>query len=233
MEDITREPVSIPYAGAGGPQTRLLIVSRVRLLREGLASILSQRPRVDAVCSAAGVDSTLRLVRSFEPTLILLDISTEDGLQTARGLAEAAAGVPVLGFAARAGDDDVVAYAQAGVTGFIAREASTDEMFDSIERAAAGELLCSPRVAAALFRQLAALAIAQRTSSEPAVLTGRERQVVRLIDDGLSNKAIARELAIEVSTVKNHVHNILDKLQVTRRGQAAARMRDSSMGRLA
>jgi len=88
-----------------------------------------------------------------------------------------------------------------------------------------GEAVCSPRVAGALLRRIAALATDGRSDRVPAHLTKREREIMGLIDEGLSNKEIAKRLRIEVATVKNHVHNILEKLQVHRRGEAAARVR--------
>src|SRR5881296_1366294 len=95
-----------------------------------------------------------------------------------------------------------------------------------------GVAICSPRVAACLLRRVAALAAGHGGDLPRAQLTNREREIVRLIDNGLSNKEIARALGIEVATVKNHVHNILEKLQVHRRGEAAARVRGTSRGRM-
>ena len=202
-----------------------MVISPVRLLRDGLAAMLAQRPSVHCVHVAASAEAALLAFSEFAPTLMLLDVATDDGLATAHRLAEAAPEVQRLGFAARAHDHDMLAYAKAGITGFVPREASTEELFDAIERAGRGELLCSPRLVAIMFRQLAVLAGPVRPDGEAVRLTGREREIVQFIDEGLSNKEIARLLGIEVSTVKNHVHNILEKLQVTRRGEAAARLR--------
>jgi two-component system, NarL family, nitrate/nitrite response regulator NarL len=204
---------------------QILIVSPVRLLRDGLAALLRERPNVQSVEAAESTEWALQALERFTPTLILLDVATNDGLTVARRLAGAANGVQILGFAARAHDHDVLAYASAGITGFIPREASAQDLFDAVDRAINGELLCSPRIAAALFKRLAALSSAPKPNAGSAQLTGREREVVRFIDEGLSNKEIARVLSIEVSTVKNHVHNILEKLHVTRRGKISARVR--------
>lgn len=204
---------------------QILIVSPVRLLRDGLAALLRKRPNVQSVEVAESTELAVQALECFTPTLILLDVATNDGLTVARRLAGAANGVQILGFAARAHDHDVLAYASAGITGFIPREASAEDLFDAVDRAVNGELLCSPRIAAALFKQLAALSSASKPNAGSAQLTSREREVVRFIDEGLSNKEIARVLSIEVSTVKNHVHNILEKLHVTRRGKISARVR--------
>ena len=97
-----------------------------------------------------------------------------------------------------------------------------------------GEAACSPRVAAALLRRVADRgARARRLDGEFAPLTSRERQIVALIDEGLSNKEIAARLCIELSTVKNHVHNLLEKLGARGRGEAAARVRMARDARIA
>jgi DNA-binding NarL/FixJ family response regulator len=204
---------------------RIMIVSLVRLLREGLAAILIQHPAFQDVCAVADADAALAALSSFDPTLVLLDIAGEDGLAAGRLIANAAPSLHILGFAARAREHDVLAYARSGVSGFVSCEASTEDLIDAIGRAARGELLCPPKVAGILFRHLAAQTRIADAHPRHAPLTERERQIVHCIDQGYSNKEIARHLSIELSTVKNHVHSILDKLQVARRGEAAARMR--------
>ena len=203
----------------------LLIVSLVRLFRDGLTFMLEQRPGVRSVCAVESADAAISALERARPTLVLLDVASEDGLLAGRRIADAAPWLPILGFAARAQDHDVVAYARAGISGFVPCDASVTDLFDAIERAGKGELLCSPRAAGTLFRQLAALTGEPRSELQRDQLTSREREIVSLIDVGLSNKEISRRLRIEVSTVKNHVHNIIEKLRVTRRGEAAARMR--------
>jgi DNA-binding NarL/FixJ family response regulator len=210
---------------ASDGRLQILIVSPVRLLRDGLAVLLRQRPNMRSVEAVESAELAIEALERFTATIILLDVATEDGLTVARRLADAARGVQILGFAARAHDHDVLAYASAGITGFVPREASAQDLFDAIDRAVNGELLCSPRIAATLFKHLAALSSAPKPDLGSSQLTGREREIVRFIDEGLSNKEIARHLSIEVSTVKNHVHNILEKLHVTRRGKVPARVR--------
>jgi two-component system nitrate/nitrite response regulator NarL len=204
---------------------RILIVSPVRLLRDGLATILDSRARVHSVCSAPNADVALAALAKFGPTLILMDVASDDGLSAARRLLAASAGIHMLGFAAREYDHDVLAYAEAGMSGFVPRDASTDDLFEAIDRAMNGELLCSPSAAGTMYRRIAAMAGIRGNERDTPHLTGREREIVRCIDLGLSNKEIARELYIGVSTVKNHVHNILEKLRVSRRGEAAAQIR--------
>lgn len=184
---------------------RILMVTPVRLLRDGLTGMLRRRYGAARVCTAAGAESAVVAVQEFLPTLILLDVASDDGLDIAHTLIASGSSLRILGFAARADDRDLLAYARAGITGFVPREASTGELFDAISHAMRGEM----------------------PAAESLLLTDREREIVCRIDEGLSNKQIARDLRITVSTVKNHVHNILEKLHVTRRGEAAARVRVS------
>jgi len=218
-------------AGAPNQAMRCLIVSPVRLLRDGLTMLLRQYPRVEAARTAASAADALGVLREFPATLVLLDIGWPDWPETLRQISTASAGVQVLGFAATDPEQDVLVYAAAGITGFVSRDASIEDLFDALDRAMRGELLCSPRVAGAMFRQLTTLAGALdvELDVERVQLTGREREIMQFIDAGLSNKEIAQRLRMGVSTVKNHVHRILEKLQVTRRGEAAARLRRSML----
>jgi DNA-binding NarL/FixJ family response regulator len=108
------------------------------------------------------------------------------------------------------------------MAGYVPRDGSLSDLVAAIESAAHGELRCSPKIAASLFQRVARLTDETRHST--ASLTRREEEIARLIDQGLSNKQIARRLQIEVSTVKNHVHSVLKKLQATRRTLVATRL---------
>ncbi|HEV7991357.1 MAG TPA: response regulator transcription factor [Gemmatimonadaceae bacterium] len=209
---------------------QFLIVSPVRLLRDGLAMLLGQRPQVTAVRTAASAEDALILLRDFRPTLVLLDVGSPARPHVLRQIATTSPSAQVLGFAAGDNDEDVLAYAEAGIAGFVSRDASIDDLFDALERAARGELLCTARTAGTMFRRLAALAGSREVVADDAQLTSRERQILKFVDEGLSNKEIAHRLQIGVSTVKNHVHRILEKLHVSRRGEAAARLRRTVAG---
>ena len=133
-------------------------------------------------------------------------------------------GRPIVAMGIPHADEHVLAFAETGVLGFVEREATVEELVDSVEarRAARRAVrLAWPRRSCA-NRGARRRRVCPRTES---ALTAREPRSVELIAEGMSNKEIARRLYIEVATVKNHVHNILEKLQVNRRGEAAARMR--------
>jgi len=204
---------------------RALVASDIRLYREGLADGLARSGRVEVAGTAADPATTVELTRELAPDLVLVDLvmaGWEDAVRAVVG-AENGARVVVLGV--REVEDDVIACAEAGVSGYVTREASLDELTDVVESVARGESPCSPRISALLLRRVAETAGRGRGVPAAERLTRREAEIVGLIDEGLSNKQIAGRLSIEPATVKNHVHSILEKLQVERRAEAAARVR--------
>ncbi|MGH7516520.1 MAG: LuxR C-terminal-related transcriptional regulator [Gemmatimonadales bacterium] len=211
---------------------RVAIVADVRLYREGLVQILSRDSKIRVVATAAQREEALACLSDTQPDVILVDMAFPDSHQVVRLILEHAPAGRVLALGVAEDEGDVLGCAEAGVSGYVPREASVEELVTVIESVARGEAICSPRVAASLLRRVAALAAGQGGRFPRVQLTSREREIVRLIDSGCSNKAIANDLGIEVATVKNHVHNILEKLQVHRRGEAAARVRNAQRGRV-
>jgi len=206
--------------------TSIIVITDVRLYLEGLAELLTREEDVDVVGTAGDAKEALLRVTNCRPNLALLDMTMAGALDLARRIRREARTTQVLSFAGPEAEDVVVACAELGVGGYLTREASLADVIIAIDSVARGETLCSPRMAPTLFRRVGALAqqIAYRTPPA-ARLTRREHEVITLIDQGLSNKEIAHELCIELATVKNHVHHILEKLNVRRRGEAAARLR--------
>jgi DNA-binding NarL/FixJ family response regulator len=141
-----------------------------------------------------------------------------------RALRERRPGTPIVGFGVEEVEGEVLACAEAGLAGYVPCDASLDDLVMRIQSVFRGELMCPPRIAASLFRRLESASANAAPAATALALTSREREVLTLIGGGLSNKEIAGRLNIEVSTVKNHVHNLLEKLQVTSRAQAAARL---------
>jgi two-component system nitrate/nitrite response regulator NarL len=205
--------------------TNVLIVDDTRLYREGLADILMRERRVDAVETAADPAAAVHQLITSSPDVVLLNTAMTDCTEILHRIADAAERVPVVVLGVSESETDVIAWAEAGVAGYLFKTGSLADLVGVIHDALRGEVLCPPRLTGALLRRLAALAAERRPHIETARLTAREREILELIDDGLSNKDIARHLSIEVRTVKNHVHNILEKLRVHRRGEAAAQVR--------
>jgi two-component system, NarL family, nitrate/nitrite response regulator NarL len=204
---------------------RVLIVAHIRLYREGLAQMLQQEQRIRVVGTAVGADEAVTALQEHEPDVVLLDMAIPDNVWLVRALVAAVPGTKVVALAVPEVEREVIACAEAGVAGYVTREGSVEDVVEAVESVARGEMLCSPRMAATLLQRVATLALERSPGSIEARLTRRELEILDLIDQGLSNKEIARRLTIELSTVKNHVHNVLEKLNVSRRGEAAARAR--------
>jgi two-component system, NarL family, nitrate/nitrite response regulator NarL len=220
--------VSGPSTTSLRPRIETFVLVSVRLYRDGIADALREDDRFSVVGSTASLESADEqlIALSRPPEVALIDAGIPDGTRTAHALRRVWPQARIVALAVREVDEDVVAWVEAGVSGLVSRDATLAELLDAIEAAAHDEVLTTPSVAAALLRRVAALAN-ERTNGGDAVLTRREREIIRLIDDGLSNKEIAASLRIELATVKNHVHHILVKLGVRRRAEAAALFRAS------
>ena len=204
---------------------RVLIVGDIRLYREGLEHVLSGSERVTLVGTASCGEEAIERTGRLNPDIVLLDMAMRDAHSTVQQMTHIAPDTKVVALAVPEIDSEVIACAEAGVAGYVTREGSLDDVIQIIEAAAKGELRCSARIAGSLLRRIATLAAGRHEPGPMACLTNRESDIMALIEEGLSNKEIARKLGIEVATVKNHVHNILEKLHVHRRGEAAAVMR--------
>lgn len=204
---------------------RALVASDIRLYREGLAEGLRSSGRVELVGTAADPAASIAAAGDLAPDVVLVDLAMTGWEETVRELVATGDEIRVVVLGVREVEDEVLACAEAGVSGYVTREASLDELVDVVESVARGESLCSPRISALLLRRVTELSGSRRQPDLADRLTPRETQIVELIDEGLSNKQIAGRLSIELATVKNHVHSILEKLQVERRGEAAAQVR--------
>ena len=203
---------------------RLLLVDEIRLYLEGLAQLLRNEPGIDVVATAAGADEAVRALREQRPDVVLLDVALPENAWLVRGLITAVPGTRIVALAVPDSEQEVVALAEAGIVGYVTRAASVGDLVAVVQAVTRGETLCSPRMVASLFQHIATLTLKQSPANESR-LTQRELEILELIEEGLSNKEIARHLTIEISTVKNHVHNILQKLNVSSRTEAAVRAR--------
>lgn len=215
------------YAGQdadGEGTSRVLLVADVSVHRDGLVDQLDREPGIEVVGATSDLAESVTEIWRLGPDLVLLDVAADERVPAIAALVAAIPEVRVVAFAVPETESDIVACAEAGVAACVTREASFDELVATIERVGSGESLCSPHVAAILLRRVATLA-AQRSDDPAASLTARERDILELIDEGLLNKEIAQRLCIELPTVKNHVHHILEKLEVHSRHEAAALLR--------
>ena len=178
---------------------------------------LSDEDGIEVAGSAHG-DVACMAVGWSDADVILIDGESLAGPGTIRALAAAAPDAKIVVTGVREDESEVVDLVEAGIAGYATVEQPLVELAAVVAAAADGVLQCSPRVSAALAERVATLAAVRQQSNSHA-LTPREREIAALITDGLSNKQIARRLSIEPATVKNHVHNILSKLGVSRRDQ--------------
>ena len=210
VEDGTREAAS-PLAPS------VFIVSDIKLFREALAISLAADRTLRVAGDGASFDILTRLAL-VRPDVLLLDLAAAESLAAPRAAHAILPGLRIVAFAVA--EMDVMACIEAGVCGYVARDGSVADVVRAVRHALSGEALCSPRVAAMLFDRIAALT--EGGSAADPCLTMREAEVAGLLRLGLSNKLIARRLGLSSATVKNHVHNVLRKLGLERRGEISA-----------
>lgn len=203
---------------------RVLVVAAVRLYREGMTYNLERRAGIALAGCAESRAEALHVAITNDPQVVVLDMATSESLVLVRELKQSLPEIKVIAFAVAENESDVIACAEAGVNGYVPPRGSMDDLATAINSVMRGELLCSPAVAGTLLRRVRTLAEQESKPQLQGGLTSREHEIVSLIDTGLSNKEIAVRLHIEVATVKNHVHNLLDKLHVTTRAEAAAQV---------
>lgn len=205
---------------------RVVVIGDIRLLCDGLAHYLRRVPNVTVAAVAESRPAALEKCRRLEPDIALVDMAMPESMDTVRQLGEAAPETRIVGISVPEEGGAVIACAEAGVSAYVAREGSLEDLTRTLANVMRGEAQVSPRVAAALLRRLADLGRGGGESGVSAAspLTNREAEIAELVRAGLSNKQIARQLRIRLPTVKNHVHNILEKLNVSRRTQIAGRL---------
>jgi two-component system, NarL family, nitrate/nitrite response regulator NarL len=198
---------------------RVLVVADVRFYSEGLVLVLGRDADVEVTGAVAGRDA-LDAVKRDRPDVVLLDVATAGARMLPRMLSDTGAHPQVVALAVRNEAGDVLAWAEAGVASYVTIDGTIDELISTIKSVNRGELDCSPSMASSLLHRIGALSAAGQ-HQQARRLTGRENEIVDLLAAGMSNKQIARQLYIELPTVKNHVHNIFEKLNVSHRQEAA------------
>jgi two-component system nitrate/nitrite response regulator NarL len=204
-----------------GPTT-VFVIADVLLYREGMREILGRHPELDVVGVAESVGDGLGRLVALQPQLVLVDEPATRATEVVAAVRRAAAQARVVVVAVADDDQDVIAWAEAGVSGYVTRDESLNTLVAVIRAVGRGEFLCSPRLAATLLRQVTKSAARPYAGRLDQRLTAREHEVLAFVEHGLSNKQIAHRLAIALPTVKNHVHNILGKLGARGRCEAIA-----------
>lgn len=206
-----------------------------RLYRDGLANILGTHTDIRIVGVVSDLAQLLDHVHISPPDIVLMRMGMRGCIDTLQTVVRTAPAVKVVMLGVSESEDEVITCAEAGAAGYLPRTGSLGDLLDVLRSVSLGETLCSPRIAATLLKRIATLAGTAKQLRAPSSngdfrrLTTREREIVGLIDQCLSNKEIAQRLAIDVHTVKNHVHNILQKLHVHRRSEAARRIGEGNL----
>jgi two-component system, NarL family, nitrate/nitrite response regulator NarL len=203
----------------------VFVICSVRLIREAIAHLFSAEEAVIVVGHAEDLDDGVDAIRTGRPDLVLVDVSREDGPGTISRLSEQNRDSKIVALGISEVERDVVACAEAGAVAYLTRHASVADAIEAFQSAKRGEASCSPRITATLLRRVRTLAAERGLAREETHFTTREIEVIELVARGLSNKEIGQVLSIEVATVKNHVHNIFQKLNIHRRAQAISWLR--------
>lgn len=211
------------------PTVRVMVLADVRLYREGLANLVGSHDSLILVGAGPVDGSVAEHVVASRPDIVLLDAEAACNTSIVRDLQQLAPQIRVIAYGVQDEERQALRCAETGVAAFVMGDASGLELIGTILNLARGEFQCSPRVAAMLVRRVSALAQGIEAEPQHDRLTPRERSILALINEGLSNKDIAKRLGIELSTVKNHVHHILEKMHALRRAQAAASFRRSQL----
>ena len=206
---------------------RLLIVDDHNLFRQGLIRILGDYQQLQIVGQAANGQDALTLVEQLRPDLVLMDVNMPvlSGPDAVRALRTRFPGLPVIMLTVSERDEDLFEAIRAGAQGYLLKNTSAAELIDALQRVHDGEAILAPSMAVRLlaeFRTLAEAAPKEPVPPQVDALSERELEVLRLVAQGLSNKAIADSLNLSEHTVKTHLANILDKLHLRSRAHAAA-----------
>ena len=210
---------------------RILIVDDHRLFREGLAALFALLPGLLVVGEAVSGADGVRQAQSLQPDVVLMDIQMSDlnGIEATRAITAASPHIGVVMVTMFEDDDSVFAAMRAGARGYVLKGADQEEIVRVIEAVGRGEALFGPAVA----RRLSHFFAQPRPPLPPTVfpeLSEREREILALLAQGLNNAEIASRLDLAIKTVRNHISNIFNKLQVVDRAQAIIRARQAGLG---
>jgi DNA-binding NarL/FixJ family response regulator len=201
------------------------------LLRDGLRALFASVSDIEVVGEAATGAEVIGKADQLQPDVILMDIQMPgvNGIQATRQIVNKHPNIGVIVVTMYKDDDSVFAAMRAGARGYILKGADQEEMLRAIRAVARGEALFGPEIAARLVKFFSSPQSDLSPQAFPE-LTAREREVLDLIAKGLNNQAIANRLSISEKTVRNHISNIFNKLQVVDRAQAIVKAREAGMG---
>jgi DNA-binding NarL/FixJ family response regulator len=197
-------------------QKNIIIIDDHPLFREGLKTIISRDDRFKVVGEAGSGHEGFDMVKKLKPDLVVIDISLPDqsGIQLARDLRELLSEIKILIVSMHSKIDYIAEAFQAGATGYVVKESASERLLQGLKSVAKGDYYLDSSVSHAVVENLmkSPLKAAKITDADYATLTPREQEVMRLLAEGLSSKAVAEKLFISPKTVENHRANIMNKL---------------------
>lgn len=202
---------------------RVLVVEEVRAICEIIATVLRSEPDLAVVGCATGIDESVAHLSDCDVAVVNACMTTDTSVRLVRGLRRLAPRVKVVVMGLARSQHAILQCVEIGVAGYVLKDSSLDDLLKSIRAADRNEAMVAPPLAATLVSYVAELVGLDSGDSDPCgpeSLTRREREVLGLVQQGLTNQEIAAKLVIELGTVKNHVHNILRKLNVNSRRDA-------------
>jgi DNA-binding NarL/FixJ family response regulator len=207
---------------------RLLVIEDNRLLREGIVAMAEIQPDIKVIGAIGDSERTFQKIKKLKPHIVLLDLGlrNENSLRLVESVKEQSLRSKIIVMDLFPMQADIYEFVKAGVSGFILKDASVEDFLSTIRLVANGAKVLPPHLTESLFSQIVDHAvnsthIAPSRLVESVRMTKRERQVINLISDGMTNKEIAQKLHLSTYTVKSHVHNILEKLALHTRVQIA------------
>jgi len=205
----------------------VLLADDQRLMREGLATLLALADDIEIVGQAADGQEAIDLAKRHKPNVILMDVQMPhvDGIAATQAIRAALPDTKVIMLTTFSDDEYLMAGLRAGAIGYLLKDMPSEQLVDAIRSAAKGQSPIGPEMARKLVN-LVTHSPAMSKSSVVSELSDREIEVLKLIAAGLSNKEIAEQLVIAEGTAKNHVSNILSKLEARDRAQAVARAKE-------
>ncbi|MCS7179236.1 MAG: response regulator transcription factor [Anaerolineae bacterium] len=202
---------------------RILLVDDHILFRKGLARLLDAQPDFQVIGEASDGAEGVEKARALRPDVVLMDLRMPlcDGLEATRQIKRELPGIRVVVLTVSEDDQDFLAAIRCGADGYLVKSMRPEALFQELRGLAQGETPLSRTMTGKLLRQVARAASSPLLAIQPDTLSPRERQVLALLAEGLSNEEIAGELGIAENTVRNHVRHILEKLGLKNRVQAA------------
>jgi DNA-binding NarL/FixJ family response regulator len=209
---------------------RILLIEDNRLLREGITAMINGEADMKVVAASGGNENTVRKTRTLRAQVILIDLSlrNQNGVRMVASLAKETPQLRVIGMGLIPTQVDIVEFVQAGASGFILKDATVKDFLRTIRSVAHGGKVLPPPLTHSLFSHVVEFALEKGGGRVKSAvrMTKREREIIALIAEGLSNKEIAQRLNIATYTVKSHVHNIMEKLALHTRLQIAKHTHD-------